>query len=181
MKNEKNLEIEKKYLISVEKAPFNLEELEKTYIEQSYISITPTIRVRKYGHDNILTIKTKKDVNSKIDIAVSNEVEMFLNDEEYNNLIGRKLEHTRTLKKNRYFYKLNDKLTVEIDEYMEDFKGLVVAEIEFSSIEEAEQFEKPNWLIKDVTSNSNFINAVMAKTTDIDEVFYDLHSLFKNY
>ncbi len=171
MNNEKYLEIEKKYLFSVEKAPFKLESLEKSYIEQSYISTLPTIRVRKLDDKNILTIKTKKDITIDKNINVDNEVEVFLSDEEYNSLLQKKLEGSRTIVKNRYYYKLENGLTLEIDEFLNDYKGLYIAEIEFSSIEQAQNFEKPSWLGDDVTSNINFKNAIMAKIDDIKKVF----------
>ncbi len=175
MKNEKNLEIEKKYLFSVEKAPFKLNVLEKHYIEQSYISTLPTIRVRKLDDKYILTIKTKNKQNKNI--SVDNELETYLSKEEYDSLLTKKIKNTRTISKFRYYYKLTNTLTLEIDEFLGDFKGLFVAEIEFSSIEEAENFQKPSWLGEDVTANSNFKNAVMAKTENVEIVLDE----FKKY
>ncbi len=170
MINEKCIEIEKKYLFSVEKAPFILKSLEKSYIEQSYISKIPTIRVRKLDDKKILTIKTKNEIGKDTNINVDNEIETFLSDTEYNNLLQIKIENSRTVVKNRYYYKLDNGLTVEIDEFLNEYEGLYIAEIEFSSIEEAENFVKPKWLGEDVTSNINFKNAIMATIDDVEKV-----------
>ena len=51
--------------------------------------------------------------------------------------------------------------TFEVDEFHGNNEGLVVAEIELRS--EDEDFERPSWLGKEVTGDSRYYNASLAK------------------
>lgn len=166
-----NLEIEKKYLISVEELPFSLENLEKLSIEQGYISTRPTIRIRKSDEDYILTVKTKNGIKNVDDTKINKELETFIDWEEYEsllNLVNR--QKTRILSKNRYIRKLENGLLAEIDEFLGEYKGIYIAEVEFKSLEEAENFEKPNWFGCEVSSKDEFSNAYMAKCENPEDI-----------
>jgi adenylate cyclase len=49
----------------------------------------------------------------------------------------------------------------EVDEFLGDNAGLVVAEIELDS--EAESFERPSWLGAEVTEDSRYLNTSLAR------------------
>ena len=51
------MEIEKKYLTKT--LPFDIEQYPKKEISQSYISLSPTIRIRHLGDKYFLTVKGK--------------------------------------------------------------------------------------------------------------------------
>jgi len=51
--------------------------------------------------------------------------------------------------------------TYEIDEFFDENKGLIIAEIELSN--EQEKFEKPNWLGKEVTGEAKYYNSQLSK------------------
>ena len=53
------------------------------------------------------------------------------------------------------------KHTFEVDEFLGDNKGLIVAEVELAS--EKEGFEKPYWLGKEVTGNVAYYNSQLSK------------------
>ena len=55
---------------------------------------------------------------------------------------------------------LHEGLTWEIDEFLGDNKGLIVAEIELDS--EDQVFEKPSWLGQEVTADSRYANSNLA-------------------
>ena len=45
----------------------------------------------------------------------------------------------------------------EVDEFLEDNQGLVLAEVELQ--DEKEDFKKPDWLGKEVTGNLDYYNS----------------------
>ena len=49
----------------------------------------------------------------------------------------------------------------EVDEFFGDNEGLVIAEIELTSEDEA--FKKPEWLGKEVTADVRYYNAYLSK------------------
>ena len=48
---------------------------------------------------------------------------------------------------------------IEVDEFHGDHAGLILAEVEFSG--ENEEFEKPDWLGREVTGDPAYYNANM--------------------
>ena len=67
----------------------------------------------------------------------------------------------RRLHKRRHAVPHND-LTIEIDVYAGDLEGLIVAETEFPSEEEARAFDPPAWLGKEVTGDRRYLNETLA-------------------
>lgn len=64
------------------------------------------------------------------------------------------------IKKTRYYIPLG-KHTWEVDEFAGDNEGLIVAEIELS--DENEQFERPDWLGKEVSEDTRYYNVCLIK------------------
>jgi len=52
--------------------------------------------------------------------------------------------------------------TYEVDEFYGENQGLVVAEVELQSEDEA--FEKPDWLAEEVTGDVKYYNSMLMKT-----------------
>jgi CYTH domain-containing protein len=71
------------------------------------------------------------------------------------------LTEGRRLHKRRHVIPQGD-LKVELDVYEGDLEGLLVAEIEFSSEEEAAAFEPLAWLWQDVTGDERYLNETLA-------------------
>ena len=153
------MEIERKF--SVVKIPENLENYEKEEIEQGYLCIKPTVRIRKSNGEYTLNYKWKqKGLEEKI--AIQNiEYTMPLTKENYNVLLN-KIENY-LIKKDRYKIPINDGLTVELDIFNGNLEGLVLAEVEFPDLEIAESFEKPDWLGKDLSFDKRFDNTLLSK------------------
>ena len=53
--------------------------------------------------------------------------------------------------------------TIELDVFSGIFEGVIVAEVEFPSIEEAESFSAPDWFGEDVTYDGRYHNSVMSR------------------
>jgi CYTH domain-containing protein len=60
----------------------------------------------------------------------------------------------------RYEIKVNDHI-FEVDEFFGDNKGLVIAEVELKTEDEA--FLKPDWLGEEITGNIKYYNSQISK------------------
>ena len=141
------VEIEKKFLIK--HIPYE----QITYsqkIKQGYIvkDRSKVIRIRKKNNQYFITIKGNKIGLSRFEFEYSipkKDGEILLNDFCKDGFI-KKTRHYVTFKKH----------TWEIDEFHEENKGLIVAEIELRS--ENENFKIPDWILKEVTNDSKYYN-----------------------
>ena len=82
------------------------------------------------------------------------------------------LTEGRRLHKRRHVIPHGD-LQIEVDVYEGDLEGLVVAEIEFASEEEARGFEPPDWIGEEVTGDVRYLNETLATRgrPSVDRVF----------
>lgn len=145
------MEIERKFL--VKKLPENLSQYPSRYIKQVYVSTDPVIRARKKGEDHILTIKGEGFLQRE-------EFELPLTGEQFKRLAAK--AEGRAIGKTRYLIPLG-KYTVELDIFEPPFDPLVLAEVEFESVEEAEAFAPPNWFGEDVTNENEYTNAAISQ------------------
>ena len=145
------MEIERKYLI--DRLPENLEQYECKHIEQGYLNTDPVVRIRKSNDKYTLTYKGAG-------LMCREEYNLPLTKESY--------EHMRPkadgilISKTRYLIPEKDGLTIELDIFEKDLEGLVVAEVEFDSVEEAESYNPPAWFKEDVTMNKMYHNSNMS-------------------
>ena len=156
------MEIERKWLIRKESIPFRLDELPNFHVEQQYISFYPSIRIRNidHGEQYILTVKTRPADGSD-PVLSHNEYETPITREEYDNL--KKLVDGKTIEKRRYLRKEDSGLTLEIDLFEGEFRGLAYLEIEFPNEEEARNFPDPPWVEREVTREKEYKNAALAQ------------------
>lgn len=148
-----NKEIERKY--SVKYIPKNLKVESIVYIKQAFIyrDKLTLIRVRdikeKYPTENqkyIYTLKTKGDIeyNNDYNIAKKYEIENEIPKEEFEKLIKKPISNI--IEKTRITIPIENNLKVEIDVYCDYLEGLLTAEVEFQNEEQANNFQKPDWL-----------------------------------
>ena len=139
------MEIERKYLIH--KLPDHLEAYPHRTLEQAYLCTEPVVRVRRDADDYILTYKSKG-------LMMREEYNLPLTKEAYRHLLEK--ADGRIITKERYCIPYGDHLTIELDVFAGDLAPLLLAEVEFSSEEEAEQFSPAavgleEYLCRDVT------------------------------
>lgn len=138
----------------------------------------PLSRIRKRGNRYEITKKEKINDN---DSSEQSEKTIPLNKDEFMTLSE---VDGKSLRKNRFYYSYND-LTAEIDVYMDDLTGLVVVDFEFTSREEMEKFEMPDFCLADVTQDEWVAGGVLAgkKYKDIKESLekYNYKSLHLNF
>ena len=148
----KSYEIERKYLIHT--IPFDLKEYAFHDIEQGYLCTEPVVRIRKQDDTYYLTYKSKG----------------LMSREEYNlPLTAESYEHLKAkadgniISKKRYLIPLPDGLTIELDVFAAPFEGLWIAEVEFSSEEQANAFTPPEWFGEEVTWSSEYHNSTLSR------------------
>lgn len=142
-------EIERKYLVknSNYKAGSKV-----SYIHQAYISAQKdrVVRVRVKDEEAFVTIKGRNTGATRL------EFEYPIPVSEAKEIID-KIAEKPSIEKKRYIHKAEDGHTWEIDEFLGNNEGLVVAEIELSS--EEEDFTKPEWLGEEVTNDIRYYNS----------------------
>ena len=170
------LEIERKWLIDLDKLPFSLRGAEHHHIVQSYLSFSPQVRLRAI--DDALFIMTIKGKSRQTESPlVREEREFELSRETYLELCAK--TEGRTIAKTRYIVpescacaQASDSSRIfEIDVFERDYVGLVMAEMEFASIEEAESYPMPSWALSDVSEDMRYRNVAMAQADDPSLVF----------
>ncbi|MDR1912982.1 MAG: CYTH domain-containing protein [Clostridiales bacterium] len=153
--NSNKIEIERKFLLH--KIPFNLDNYTQLEIEQAYVSVDPTIRLRRIGREFFLTVKQGLAL-------VRTEVEFPITEQQYRHLWG-KIE-TNVIRKTRILVPL-DLLTAELDIYHGSLDGLMTVEVEFKSLEDALAFIPPNWFGEDVSQDPKYTNSMLALNDNI--------------
>jgi adenylate cyclase len=145
------MEVERKFLVP--EAP-DLDGAEADEIEQGYLAIGAEgeVRVRRKGEKLVLTAKRGSGLSRQ-------EGEIELDRERFDILWP--LTEGRRLHKRRHVVPYGE-LEIEVDVYEGDLEGLMVAEIEFGSEEEARGFEPPDWLGEDVTGDRRYLNETLA-------------------
>jgi len=68
----------------------------------------------------------------------------------------------RRIEKRRYRIPAGDGLTLELDVYHGRLEGLLTAEVEFGSVDDAAAFVPPDWLGRDVTDDPRYKNKRLA-------------------
>jgi CYTH domain-containing protein len=145
------MEIERKFLIK--ELPKNLETYPCRHLEQGYLSTAPVVRVRKDNDKYELTYKGKGAM-------VREEYNLPLTAESFEHL-KQKIDG-RLIVKKRYMIPYGD-FTIELDVFEEDLAPLTLAEVEFSSEEEANAFVAPDWFAEDVTFSKLYHNSYLSQ------------------
>lgn len=142
------MEIEKKFL--VKELP-DLSNYEYVDIQQGYLSTSPVVRIRRKNDNYILTYKGSG-------LMAREEIEAALTKEAYEHLLTKIDGYPIT--KRRYLIPL-DPYTIELDIFSGHMEGLIMAEVEFPSIEAAEGFTPPAWFGQEVTQDRRYHNSNM--------------------
>ncbi len=157
------MEIERKWLLSIDDIPYDLSAPENLELEQVYVCFSPSIRVRSMrdregGEQYVLTVKgTCVDGGG----LAREEFEMPIDRKAYLSL--RAKGEGRPIRKTRYFVRRPDGLTEEIDIFHGELEGLAYLEIEFPTLEQARAFPSPAWTLRDVSADKRFRNSALAR------------------
>ena len=149
-----NIETERKFLVKDE--GFKAQAVENHRIRQGYIAHDGgrTVRVRLWDDTGILTIK-----GPSMDGGMSRyEWEKEISREEAEDLFL--LCKPGMVDKTRWIIPAGER-KFEVDEFHGENEGLVMAEIELGSPDEA--FERPSWLGEEVTGDKRYYNSYLAR------------------
>lgn len=147
------MEIERKFLIR--ELPENIESYPHHIIEQGYLSTEPVVRVRRSDDKYYMTYKASGMLSRE-------EYNLPLTKESYEHLIEK--ADGNIISKVRYLIPIeNTDLTIELDVFKAPLAPLVMAEVEFPSIEAANDFSMPDWFVKEVTDDRRYHNSNMSK------------------
>jgi adenylate cyclase len=145
-------EIERKFL--VRRVPEQAHDHPGTDIRQGYLAVTETdeVRIRRRGDRHTLTMKSGRGM-TRVEEEVNLSLEIF--------------EALWPLTDGRRVFKVRHEvqyhgLTIELDEYKGNLDGLHVAEVEFSSITDADGFSPPSWFDCEVTEDPAYANRALA-------------------
>jgi adenylate cyclase len=157
------VEVERKFVVS--RLP-DLAGSEADQIEQGYLAIGPDgeVRVRRKGERLLLTAKRGTGLSRE-------EAEVEIDQASFEQLWA--LTEGRRLAKRRHVLP-HGGLRIEIDVYGGDLDGLIVAEVEFGSEEEAKDFHPPDWLGEEVTGDHRYMNETLA-TAGLPSSRYQSH------
>ncbi len=146
------MEIERKYLIN--QLPADLASYPCKVIEQGYLCTEPVVRIRRSNDKYTLTYKGSG-------LMVREEYNLPLTAEAFAHLKN-KIDG-RLITKRRYLIPLADKYTIELDVFEGDLAPLQLAEVEFETEEEANNFVPPEWFGEDVTFSTDYHNSTLSQ------------------
>lgn len=151
------LEIERKFRVVTDAWRYDADgkPLEGVRFRQGYIpSDAAAVRVRREGDRGVLTIKARTAGLARLEfeypIPLADALEM----------LDKVCDHPQ-VDKVRYCIDAGPH-TWEVDEFLGENAGLVVAEIELG--DEHESFARPAWLGEEVTEDTRYLNVNLAKT-----------------
>lgn len=146
------MEIERKYLITA--LPFELSQYPFHTIEQGYLNTSPVVRVRRQDEEYYLTYKGSG-------MLAREEYNLALDASSYAHLIQK--ADGNIISKKRYLIPYAEKYTIELDVFESPFAPLMLAEVEFDTLEEAQNFIPPEWFGEDVTYDGRYHNSNMSR------------------
>lgn len=147
------MEIERKYRITA--PPDGYQAFPSRLIEQAYLATDPVIRIRKEDDSYYLTYKSKG-------LLAREEYNLPLTKEAYDHLLPK--ADGIVITKCRYLIPMEGtSYTIEMDVFEGSYSGLILAEVEFPTIEEAESFLPPAWFGEDVTLSGEFQNSRLSR------------------
>ncbi len=147
-------EIERKFLVTSE--AFKNEAFKRARIVQGFLNSNPLriVRIRVQGEHGFITIKGKPNETGVSRFEWERQISLAEAEELMHLCEPGIIEKTR-------FEVQNGEHIYEVDEFMGDNEGLIIAEIELSS--EDEVFSKPSWLGKEVTGEVKYYNSNLSK------------------
>ena len=149
------VEIERKFLVIGDGWRHHV--TKATLFRQGYLSANAKATVRVRSRDDSAAHLTLK---GKLSGSTRAEYEYPIPIEDARELLAMAAPHV--IEKTRHLVPAGD-LTWEVDVFAGQHAGLVMAEIELSS--EEQQFERPDWLGREVTDDDRYYNASLSRSS----------------
>ncbi|HBK70655.1 MAG TPA: adenylate cyclase [Flavobacteriaceae bacterium] len=147
-------EIERKFLVNSD--AYKLASFKNILIVQGFLSSVPerTVRIRIKGEQGFITVKGLGNESGVSRYEWEKEISV----KDANELLS--ICEPGIIEKTRFEVK-SGKHIFEVDEFYGNNKGLVIAEVELSSEDEA--YKKPDWLGEEVTGELKYYNSMLVK------------------
>ncbi len=148
----KHIEIERKFLI---KTLPDLSQAKKKYIHQGYITHSDDsveVRLRQKEDHFFVTVKSGSGL-------IRREHEISVDQQQFETLWPE--TQGRRIEKHRWTGQIYAQ-TFELDIFMGELKPLMLVEVEFSSTEEADNFQPADWFGREVTLDKRYKNKALA-------------------
>lgn len=161
-------EIERKFLVE-DISELNLETYAKKHIIQHYLYSDKFTVVRKRKieeNDKKIFYYT---IKHRINKYTAEEKENEITEEEYENIKINK--DANVIDKVRYIIPIENGLKIELDVFKGIFEGIIFAEVEFKSEEQAINFKITDWFGKELTGKiSNNMMTKLSKEEIIEKI-----------
>jgi len=137
-------------------------------MEQAYLCVNPTLRVRKEAfwdagekmEEYIFCYKGKGRLSRE-------EYNLPLTKEAFEQLLGK--TEGRIIRKKRYSIP-HGNYTVELDVFQGDLEGLCYAEVEFPSELAANSYQPPEWFSEELSEEKGYSNAELSFAKDLSNL-----------
>lgn len=146
------MEIERKFIPV--NLPDDLDQYKHHKIEQAYLNTAPVVRIRKQDDEYFLTYKGGG-------MMAREEYNLPLNETSYQHLLTK--ADGNIITKTRFLIPIHDGLTAELDIFEGKFAGMLLVEVEFDSVDQANSFTPPEWFGQDVTRDGRYHNSYLSK------------------
>ncbi|MGH7944436.1 MAG: CYTH domain-containing protein [Opitutaceae bacterium] len=150
----RHLEIERKFLVA--RPPIGWRRRGSSPIVQSYFfpaARNVEIRLRRIAAQHVITIKSGDGLRRS-------EVEIKITPAQFHALWP--LTRAARIAQRRYRIPCSGH-TIELDVYQGPHRGLITADIEFTSVRASRAFQPPPWLGWEITGQRRYGNAVLAR------------------
>lgn len=153
------MEIERKFQIDSGQMPLStLKQYPFHRLEQAYLyTAGPVVRIRREDDSYYMTYKSGGTLAHRED-------NLPLTADAYRHLLTK--ADGNIISKCRYLVPLPDGLTAEVDVFEGSLNGLIFAEVEFETVEQAKSFVAPSWFGKDVTYDKHYHNSNLSSMTE---------------
>ncbi len=146
------MEIERRFL--VKSLPEGLDRYSHKRFVQGYLNTDPVLRVRREQDEYVFTYKGSGLLSRQ-------EENHLISEEAFWHLIEK--ADGIIIEKDRYFIPEENGLCIELDVFAGALSPLIIAEVEFSSEKEADEYIPPDWFGEEVTYERGFSNSSMSK------------------
>lgn len=149
------LEIERKYLVL--DSSYKDLATSHVHIQQGYLALNPncTVRIRLWDNQGFLTIKSRPNASGFSHYEFEKEVSREEALELFQLALPGKVD------KIRWMVPLEDDLVCEVDEFLGENQGLVMAEVELDK--EDREFTHPAFLGEEVTYDRRYYNSYISQ------------------
>lgn len=150
-------EIERRFLLA-SVPEFVITHGQPAELAQGYLAGHPvTVRLRRVGNDAFfLTVKRGA-------LPSREEREVGLSQVQFDALWP--MTEGWRIEKIRHSFPFEDVL-IEVDVFRERHAGLIIAEVEFPSLDAATAFAPPSWFGREITDDSSYANSRLARADD---------------